>query len=323
MDTGDDEHLRRDAAAWFARMRGAGAEASRVEFDVWRATPAHQQAYDRMIQRFDESAILAHSRLSNLRMAPSASRRGPTPAVWWTALAAAVVLTTAFALSRPAGSAFDADPGAIRSYASRAGEIRTVALAPGVTAVLDAGSAVSLATRKGRVAIRLDRGRARIETAGPIDAEAASTRLHADGGAFDLELTPKLGLQMAALRGTVRVSSTNTLIPARSVRLAPGQSLTLTEGRPGRPTTASPRDRDWPTGLLIFDETPLDQVVAQANRYGARKIRLADPTLARLRVTGGLKVTDPDGLARALAAALGLNVANAVGGDLVLSRNAA
>ena len=323
MTPGDDEHLRRDAAAWFARMRGPGAGASRVEFDAWRADAAHQQAFDRMVRRFDESAILAHSGLSNLRLTLSASRRGPPPAVWWTALAAAVVLTTAFALLRPAGSAFDADPGANQSFASRPGEIRTVSLAPGVTAVLDTDSAVSTATRAGRVVVRLDRGRARIEAAGPIDAEAANARLHADGGAFDLELTPKLGLQMAALRGTVRVSSTNTLIPARSVRLASGQSLTLTEGRPGRPTKASPRDRDWPTGLLIFDETPLDQVVAQANRYGSRKIRLADPTLARLQVTGGLKVTDPDGLARALAVALGLNVANAVGGDLVLSRNAA
>jgi transmembrane sensor len=324
MDTGDDEHLRRDAAAWFARMRGPGAETSRAEFDAWRATPANQRAYDRMIQRFDDSAILAHSRVSNLRLSPTANRRAPPALVWWGAVAAAVVLTTALALSRPARSAFDTEPGATRSFASRAGEIRTVSLAPGVIAVLDADSAVTTATREGRVvAVRLDRGRARIQAAGPVDAEAAGARLHADGGVFDLELTAERGLQMAALRGTVNVARKDALIPARALRLAAGQSLILADGRPGRPMPAPARDRDWPTGLLIFDETPLDQVVTLANRYGWRKIHLSDPSLARLRVTGGLKVTDPDGLARALAAALGLNAARAPGGDIVLSRNAA
>jgi transmembrane sensor len=198
-----------------------------------------------------------------------------------------------------------------------------VALAPGVTAVLDTDSAVSTATRKGRVIIRLDRGRARIETTRAIDAEADSTRLHAEAGVFDLDLTPSQGLQLAALRGVVTVNRKGALMPARSLRLAAGQSLVLADGQPGRPTPTSARGRDWPTGLLIFEETPLDQVVAEANRYGARKIRLGDPTLGRLHVTGGLKVTDPDGLSRALAAALGLNVLNTPSGDLILSRAAA
>lgn len=322
MTLGDDETLRREAAAWFARMRGPGAEAARADFDAWRAQPARQMAYDRLIRRFDESAILGHSRLADLRLQPTARRRaGAGP--WLPAAIAAGLALAAFAVWR--GGLLPLQPASpeAQRFVAAPGQIRKVEVAPGLVAVIDTDSALSAVTDKGRPRLTLERGRVRIEATGPVEAHVAETRLNATQGAFDLRIDPDRGLELAALRGELLVSAQGGgLLARRTVRLAPGQSLSLGQGRADAPTRLSIRDRDWPQGLLICDETPLEQVVAEANRYGSRKIRLADGDLARLPVSGGLRVTDPENLARTLAAALGLTVTPA-GGDLVLRRGGA
>lgn len=320
--TPGDEQLRQEAAGWFARMRGPGAEAARADFDAWRAIGVHQQVYDRLVQRFDDSAILGHSRLSDLRLRTSAARRGPPPAVWWTAAAAGLVIA-AIGLARIIPGSDLAAPQAAQRFASAPGQIRTVSVAPGVTVTLDTDTIVSASTVGQRPRLVLERGRARIQSDGPLEAEAGVTRVLADRAAFDLTRQGDQDVEISALTGAVETRARSGLLDRGKTRLQAGQRLILTGGHAGAPTAALVRDRQWPTGLLIFDGARLEQVVAEANRYGGRKIRLADPRLARLQVSGGLKVTDPDGLAHALAAALGLSVGTAPGGDLVLARVAA
>lgn len=316
MTLGDEETLRRDAAAWFARMQGPGAETARADFDAWRAIAVHQQAYDRLVQRFEDSAILGHSRLSALRLRTTAARRGPPPAVWWTAAAAGLVLA-ALGLSQiqPTRDAVDGQ----RTFASAPGQIRTVAVAPGVTVTLDTDAIVSASKTGERLHLVLEQGRARIQSAGPLEVDAGATRVLAGRGAFDLTRRTGQDVEVAALDGVLEAKSRSGLLHRERTKLQAGQRLILAGGRAGQPTPALARDRQWPTGLLFFDAAPLEQVLAEANRYGAQKIRLADPQLARLQVSGGLKVTDPNELARALAAALSLNVGAEPGGDLVLS----
>ncbi|AZS19178.1 FecR domain-containing protein [Caulobacter sp. FWC26] len=316
MTVGHDEHLRQEAASWFARMRGPGAEAARAEFDAWRANPQRQATYDRLVQRFNESEILGHSRLSALRLRTSASRRGPAPAVWWTAAAGLVLGAIAISqtLRAPAPSATPAE-----RYVSAPGQIRTLDLAPDLTVVLDTDTVLTASTRGSRTHLMLERGRVRVESERPLDIEADGARVIAEHAAFDLNRQDGKAVEISALRGAVQAESRGMLRPTRT-RIESGQRLILTGGRQGEAMPAPMRDRQWPTGLLVFDGAPLGQVIAEANRYGARKIRLADPALARLQVSGGLKVTDPDGLARALAAALGLTVSSAPAGDLILTR---
>ncbi|PZR35490.1 FecR domain-containing protein [Caulobacter segnis] len=317
MTPGDEEHLRREAAAWFARMRGPGAEAARSEFDAWRAGPGRQGAYDRLVQRFEESAVLGHSRLSDLRLRTSAARRGPPPAVWWTAAAAGLVLG-AVALTQTLRAPVTEAVGGAR-YVSTPGQIRTIALAPDLTVVLDTDTVLTASTRGDRQRLVLERGRVRVQAERPLEVDADGARVVAARAAFDMRRQGGQDVELSILQGEVQAEGGGLLRRPRT-RVGTGQRLILTGGRPGLATPAPTRDRQWPTGLLVFDGAPLGQVVAEANRYGYRKIRLADPALGRLQVSGGLKVTDPDGLARALAAALGLTISAAPGGDLVLAR---
>ncbi|KTE22840.1 hypothetical protein ATE67_02680 [Sphingopyxis sp. H050] len=58
--------------------------------------------------------------------------------------------------------------------------------------------------------------------------------------------------------------------------------------------------------MLAADGLPLGAVIDAANKVNVKPIRLADPALASLPVTGRFDVANGASLARKLAAALGL-----------------
>jgi transmembrane sensor len=326
MVIGEDDRLRRDAAAWFARLQGPGGEGARAGFEAWCAqAPDHRPAYDRLVQRFEESAILGHSRLAGLRMRQTPGRRAAPPILWWGPLAAGLVAAAGLGVITWRGVAPWPAPGQQR-YATAAGEIRTVTLANGVSVTLDTDSQITAKTRSGAPLLRLDRGRARIQTPGSLTAEAGETRIQAEQGMFDLRRLDQNAVDVAALSGRVAIQTRRAdaaPIPVRDVRLTAGQQLRIQPGRAAALQAAPAMSRDWPSGLLTFEGAPLETVIAEANRYGANKIRLAEPALGQLRVTGGFRVTRPEALSRALAAAFGLQLTTAPGGDLILSRRAA
>ena len=99
-----------------------------------------------------------------------------------------------------------------------------------------------------------------------------------------------------------------------------GQGLQAAAGRaPAVPRRVTAAERLWPAGMLEFDSTPLREVLAIANRYSQRPIKVGDPSLGELRVTGGYRLGDPAELAKTLAAASGL-IVREERGSLVLAR---
>jgi transmembrane sensor len=316
-----DERLRREASEWFARMRGPGAEAHREAFEAWRASDANGRAYQRLVQRFDESAILGHSRLSDLRLTRGRSARGGAAATKiGLALAACLIATLTAAAFAWRGETSET------LFSTEVGQIRTIALADGVSMILDTDSVAAASSRRGRQLVRLERGRARFVTGGSeLAVKAGQAEVTAKDATFDLALAPQDQIDVTVLSGRPRLSArggklqaanTPALMAGRQVRL--GSDLTTR-----RVVPASTVESGWPSGLRRFDQASLAQVAEVANRYNTRKIRFADPTLGGLRVTGVFRITGSENLAQALAAAFGLTVGQAPGGDIVLSRAAA
>ena len=56
----------------------------------------------------------------------------------------------------------------------------------------------------------------------------------------------------------------------------------------------------WETHQLAYDKAPLGEVIADLNRYVARPIRLADPSLAALPFSGMLTLEGEDAMLRKL-----------------------
>lgn len=316
----EDEKLRQAAAVWFARMRAPGADAHRQAFEAWRAVQAHAQAYARLEQRFEESAILGHSRLAQLRLTRSKSRRGQVSGRTITALAACLVAAIALGVLAWRGQTDQT------RYATQIGQIRTIALAGGGAMTLDTDSVVTAKGKSGHRVLRLERGRARF-VAGKADlaVEAGQAQVLGRETSFDLALGPQEQLDVTVISGAPRVGPAGG--PGRKARFEPlpagrqtrlGPDLVRRQVQP-----ASLSEANWPSGLRRFDQAPLSDVTAIANRYNTRKIRLAEPGLATLRLSGVFRVTGAESLAKGLAAALGLELGVAPDGDLVLSRPAA
>jgi len=319
----------REASAWFARMRGSDAEMSRLEFERWRASdPRNRAAYARIERRWQLAAGLAGSPLAQEHLA-AVNRRPfyamPGPRVACGSLIVALLIGGgAVFLWRGDGPRPAAVAQASAPFETRVGEIRTMRLADGTTVTLDTDSAIEpVFTGQMRV-VRLSRGRARFDVAHeagrPFMVEAGGRTIIDRGTLFDVVLGRE-GVKVVLLRGAVEIRDRKARGAggAPVARLVPGQVFADAPAAGVPQVSAAPGGSDqWVKGMLSFDGAPLEDVVAAANRYSAHKIRLGEPALAGLRVTGTFHATPTDALAAILAATFNLRVEHDAQGDFIL-----
>jgi transmembrane sensor len=296
----------REAADWAARMRGDPSDADRRAFDAWRAAPGHAAAYQRAVDDWDYAAGTSRQRIE---AKARSERNAPGSLRWAIATIAAIGLAIGFAFSLQRGG----DTLQIASGPMLPGQLR---LADGTTVTLMDGAWVNpqLSDKERRVI--LNRGRARFDVAHdaerPFVVVAGGSETVALGTVFEIDLrqaAPRIKL----IKGSVEVRSR---AGGERLRLAPGQAADVTASGPRLVTTMQ---SPVPATLLDADELPLGAVIDAANKAGAAPIRLADPALASLKVTGRFDVTDSRTLARTLASALDL-AASEQGGEIVLTK---
>ncbi len=103
---------------------------------------------------------------------------------------------------------------------------------------------------------------------------------------------------VAVLEGAVEIRLENQY---RTTIVRGGQQLSYTEqGLSDMLPADTETVTAWRKNRLIFRDTPLSEAVRQINRYHTRPIRLGDPQLSTLSVSGEFNATDRDGLIRAL-----------------------
>lgn len=61
-------------------------------------------------------------------------------------------------------------------------------------------------------------------------------------------------------------------------------------------------NREWPSGWVAYETIRLDNLIAQANRYAEKPIRLADPMLGTLKVSGRFRISDSHGFVARICA---------------------
>lgn len=326
--SGRTDSIDDQAAEWFARMHGPDRDAAQLAFERWRAAdPAHREAYAEAERQWQTTARLAGTEMGRTRRLPE--RRPPfwqlpaaRPAF---ALAAVVlVLLAGYWILRPPAQTLPATlVAASDPKATRVGEIRTFKLVDGTSVTLDTDSAIDVEMSGTTRIVRLTRGRARFDVAHdasrPFRVEAAGRTVTARGTLFDVGFEPE-GVRVTLFRGSVDVRGLAAPGGVASVtRLAPGECFTDAARRP-RVAKASTGSQQWVSGMLDFDAVPLGEVLQQTNRYSAQKLRLGDPSLAPLRVTGAFRPIPTDALAASLAAAFSLRIERSPEGDFILQR---
>jgi transmembrane sensor len=297
--------IEREAAAWFARLRGPDGESQRAAFARWReADPRHGEAYRQYERLWTAAGAMRR---------PAQARVTPRAAWGWPALAAAsvaLVLAVALGAMRWAG----ADPAGSGPpiVAFEATSAKALRLDDGSVVLLAPGAAVSLAYSAQAREVRLTGGAARFVVAHdaerPFRVLAGNATVLATGTVFDVRLAQGQAT-VALIEGRVEVHTARGSL----VRLAAGEGV----GADGtRRKAVVPQH--WVSRVSV-EAMALRDVLVLANRDSANPIVLADPGLGSRLVTGTFDLADTRALARKLAAALDLTLDES-NGRLVLSR---
>jgi len=311
------ERARREAADWFAKLRGPRREEHRPEFTSWyHSRPENREAFDRVSSIWDAAA--------GLQPAKEPLVAGSRQPAWRrsAALAVLAILLVAGAvgvllLGHGRGASPDAEFAA--AFAAPDGVRRTVQLPDGSLVLLDPRSRISVNFTQTERRVLLATGRARFTVAHGALAflvDAGNARVTAHGTIFDVivsDSATKVILLQGSVDVTNRAASRN---PAAATRLRPGESTSvpaalLTRTGAGSAVKAPPQ-------MLEFDDSTLADAVAEANRHSFTKIEVADPDVAGLRITGAFRPGDAQGFAEALEAAFRLRLERPGNGRLIL-----
>lgn len=153
----------------------------------------------------------------------------------------------------------------------------------------------------------------------PFSVAAGEGRTVALGTRFQVDLRGD-AVAVTLAEGAVSVTGTGDL-EGRTEQLQPGEELRYGSS----PQAWTKRSVDlqaatgWERGRLVFHGAPLAEVLAEVNRYVDQPLRIDDPLLAGLPVSGNFIAGDSHLVASALVQTLPIS-AEEQGREIVLSR---
>jgi transmembrane sensor len=316
------DSIQQAAADWFARLQGDAALEDWTAFQTWlEAAPAHAAAYEaveavwidleNLPANAPETAPLAANVVPLRPRASGPARRGLLIGLGVAAAAAIVVLALTPRLTGPSYT----------DYATRRGETREIVLTDGSR--LNLGGATTLRVRLGRQQrdVTLVDGEASFDIAHlenrPFVVAVGARKVRVLGTEFNI-LSHAGRLAVSVRRGLVAVSGGQE----GKVKLARGQQLIQRPGASAQTREVVPDTAfAWKSGKLIYDRTPLIEVVGDLNRYVATPIRV-DPSAASVTVSGVLLIDEEAAMVRRLELFAPI-VAETVAGEVILKAKTA
>lgn len=218
------------------------------------------------------------------------------------------------------------------AYATGIGEVRTIRLSDKSQVTLDTNSRIQLHFSSALRGITLLQGRARFDVshdpARPFTVSAGDGSVTAIGTLFDVEMTDRVHVRL--LRGAVNVSASGKPDPSGRIAivlLAAGQQTSFALATPSArvaeaavPTPIRASDEQWVTGMKAFDDVPLSEIVAEANRYSEVQIQIADADVAAQEAFVELDIRDVPDVAHKLAQLFHLELDQSEPGLIILRK---
>ena len=203
-------------------------------------------------------------------------------------------------------------------YRTGVGEQRRVVTGDGVAIQMNTRTSISVDIAGDPDAVELVAGEASFATSGrrfkPFSVIAAGGKASADDARFDMRRLDS-GACVTCLADEVRVEHRGRL-----VTLGPRQRVAYDGGGLGEIASVDPAvAAAWQNGLLIFNMTPLREVIDELNRYRAGRIVLLNQALARSPVNGRFRIDQPDEALTQIERAFGVQSRRLPGGFILLS----
>lgn len=312
------ERLRRQASDWIAKLNGPHGEGDRAAFERWyRASPDHAATYDRLSAVFEMAGNVRPARAAAATPKPEAPR---IAGYAWAAAAATIVCgVLAFTILVGRSAAPPVDSGrqlAVFVAANDAG--RLLRLVDGSDVELSPGARVRVDIDSTGRRLWLERGEGRFvvfHDGRPFVVAAKGATITARGTQFRVRLDPE-GTLVSLIEGRIDVAY------AVSSQRSGQQVASLTAGQqllvPAGAAQNAPAAITAGMSMIQFDDATLGEAVEELNRGAPGQIRLAEPALGGLRVTGAFRAGDTEAFARGVAAALNLQLVREADGGLVL-----
>lgn len=325
-----------EAAAWYARLQSPDCRPEeQAQFKRWlEQDQNHAAAYAAAERLAHNLTAQAPHNAKLLAMAEEALAMGtavdprsiansrPRQSRWqkWVPLATAAsfVLGVFVVLNQ---ASFTADPAQLASFTTVAGEQRSLTFDDGTVTRLDVNSAVTVAVSDTARDVNLVKGRAIFDVAHdsrrPFSVAVGSSRIIALGTRFQVQRNGPAVI-VTLEEGSVEVVS-EFEGETRRERLKPGEQLRLAQMGAAwiKTTIETDTATSWSRGRHVFRDSKLTDALDEVNRYAQRKIRLGDPALADMAVSGNFVIGDSHKVVAAFEAALPLRVVDG-GSELVL-----
>ncbi len=313
------------AADWAALAEsGSLTEDRRLELERWLQEPANGEAFDaardawHLLDVLEGSPELAELRANAPVVAPEAA---PVRRAWpWLAAAAAVILAVV-------GTLFWSRLGP-KVYETQIGELVVVELEDGTVVHLDTDTRLTTRFSRDRRNVTMERGRALFDVARdpsrPFTVTSADVTVTAVGTQFDV-YRRSATVDVVGVEGRVKVATA----AVDAARPAEARALDVTRGQLARVASVSGAIEVesvdlqsvlvWTTGQIDLDMTPLAEAVAAFNRYSRQQMRLLDPALESIRVSGRFHFAEGEAFRASLARSAPIQTYQTSDGTIVIT----
>lgn len=295
------------ALKWFVRLQsGHAGQGEHREFAGWLShSPLNRKEYAKLDTiwadldqiSFEKSLPLAHQQIQGLNQAGFPSKISRRQLLTGGAIAASVATI---------GLVNDWPTALLSDHYTGTGEVKKVILADGSKVTLDAGTSLTVDFSTEQRKTRLKEGRAFFEVAQsvqrPFVVKAGRGVIRVLDARFTVHQWADV-ITVSAIENTAEVTAPN----GDRVVLSQGQAVSyrpLGLSDAGLDTVA-PADMggalEWQHNKLVFEDRPLQQVIADLNRYRPGQIFIANRELLDLRVSGSFDMSKPQDILATIA----------------------
>ncbi|OEZ91436.1 FecR domain-containing protein [Duganella phyllosphaerae] len=299
------------AAEWFAILRSSRVtDDERQRWQDWLAAdPDHRQAWARVEAISDGVAIVRVMPQAAGAALHAASEVRQRRTLLKTMVLAAVTVGVGWQVARQE-SVRDLVAGLAAAHRTGTGETRQVELADGTRLWLDTGTVVGVKYDAGQRLLVLHQGVILVDThadivhpARPFIVNSRQGAMRALGTRFVVRQLDDGETELAVSQGRVEI----TVFEGPSRVIAAGGQTCFTRHVIAATEAIEPARDAWTEGMLIAQDMPLVQFLAQLSRYRSGHLG-CDPALAKLRVVGAFPLGDTDQALAMLEAALPVRV---------------
>jgi transmembrane sensor len=292
------EAERAEFTQWLEESRlhvQAFLEVAEIEFQLRRIDPERRQAIDLLLQDVAPNIV---------RLGPMPTPRVPRNVRWWrlNLAHAAGVLTTLVAVATIGAFFYARAP----QFSTSIGEQRTVELPDSSVVTLNASSQIEVKLQDTERDVELRKGEAIFfvshDPQRPFRVHTRAGTVEAVGTRFNVYDRPNGDTRVSVLEGRVRVTAKSS--DAAAELLGVGEEADIRFGGTIQRNTKAvvANTVAWRQRRLVFENTPLEDMIAEFNRYNrAPRLRLIDVQPNAYRYDGIFDAADPQSLVSVLS----------------------